>query len=537
VYLIYIKSAAKYFLNRQKREEIMKKRNNKLQNISISVVLASAAILSFNSSSQAAVFTTNFVQTSGVEGDVELKSITQNNQTFNNFVGIRKVQVDWKKTTKIDPTKGTKSNPEIGKGTINNTGSLSIEKTDKSTSNIDVSGIKDPTNQQIKEVLNDKYLSTFLDGEDTGFFSMKLFFKKAISQDNLGLDNLFLWERGMNSDLHIAAINNKGDVIGESVKLERQGGLIKEKTDLGNLQKASTKLESKDIPTAKTQVATTQATVTNLKNQVATLTSQIPTMEANVSKYDSQVQQATKDISNYQSQVQQATKDVSNYQSQVTSLKAQLAAKGLSTTTKNQLNAQLNTANTNLTAANTQLKTANINLTAANNQLKTANINLTAANKTMTTTKTSLTSTQTALQAKNITLDTQTTSLQLLESQLKTTQSQIETAKTDISNREIADAGFSIDSQEIDGAQKVGSWGVSLKQLGVNNFFGVRLEGYGSIDNGADIVGIAVRGKGAEMVKAVPESSNLLGLAVVGGVVYLYRRDKSRKMSLLKFPR
>jgi hypothetical protein len=449
----------------------MKSQNHQLQSVSATIALTIGTFLSVTNSSQAAVFTTNFTQTGGSKGDVELNSITQKGQTFDTYVGIKNVDIDWTKTTKVDQSQGTRSNPEASGGSLNNTGSLSIDKTDNSTSTIKVSGTKDITGEQVKEVFNDKYLSTFLDGEDDGFFSMKMFFDQKVTRDNTGLDNFFFWERGMNSDLTVSAINEKGKVIGQSVKLVRAGGLGTEKSNLSSLQTTLTKLQTTDIPQYQTQIATTQTEIASLNQKVVTLTSQIPTLEGNVG----------------------------TYQSQVDSLTAQLAAKGLSKTAKSSLNSQLTTAKTNLTNAKNTLTTTNNNLA----------------------------STRTTLQTKNTTLETQNTSLQLLESKFTTTKSQIEVSKTDIANRESSYAGFDINSLEIDNTQKVGSWGINFKQFGVKSLHGILLQGNGTADRGADIVGVVARRK-------VPESSNLFGLAVVGGLAYLYRRqNKSRKVSLL----
>ncbi|AFZ00928.1 exosortase-dependent surface protein XDP2 [Calothrix sp. PCC 6303] len=451
--------------------KIMRLQKHKIQNISATLALTIGTFLSISNSSQAAIFTTNFTQIGGSKGDIELNSITQNGETFDSFISIKNVEIDWTKTTKVDQTKGTRSNGETGSGSINNTGSLSTEKTDNSTSSILVSGTKDVTNDQVKEVFNDKYLSTFLDGEDDGFFSMKMFFDQKITQDNTGLDSLFFWERGMNSDLTVSAVDEKGKVIGQSVKLVRTGGLSTEKNNLSNLQTTLTKLSSIDIPTSQTQIATTRQEINTLNNTIVTLTSQIPNLEGNVQ----------------------------TSQSKVDSLNAQLAVRGLSNRDRRNLNSQLSTANTEL-----------------NN-----------AKKALTSTNNSLTSTQNTLTTKNTALETQTKNLQLLESQVSTTQSKIETSKTDIANRESNYAGFDINSLEINNTQKVGSWGVNLKQFGVKSIYGILLQGNGVADSGADIVGVVARRK-------VPESSNLFGLAVVGGIAYFYRRNqKSRKMSLL----
>ncbi|NJN30037.1 MAG: PEP-CTERM sorting domain-containing protein [Synechococcales cyanobacterium RM1_1_8] len=94
-------------------------------------------------------------------------------------------------------------------------------------------------------------------------------------------------------------------------------------------------------------------------------------------------------------------------------------------------------------------------------------------------------------------------------------------------------AGFSIDTQEINGAQKVGSLGISLADLGVSNAYisGLRIISEGKAYNGPDW---KVMGSVAEVAQvsfesnatAVPEPASLLGLAVLGGAAALRRRKQ-----------
>ncbi|MBD2536254.1 PEP-CTERM sorting domain-containing protein [Nostoc flagelliforme FACHB-838] len=78
-----------------------------------------------------------------------------------------------------------------------------------------------------------------------------------------------------------------------------------------------------------------------------------------------------------------------------------------------------------------------------------------------------------------------------------------------------ANAGYSIDTLEISNAQQVGSWGVSLKELGVTSLAGIRLTANGSY-NGPDFK-VAAR-------QSVPEPATILGLGVVAGLGLLRRR-------------
>ena len=85
-------------------------------------------------------------------------------------------------------------------------------------------------------------------------------------------------------------------------------------------------------------------------------------------------------------------------------------------------------------------------------------------------------------------------------------------------------AGFDIDTKEISSAQRVGSIGVSLADLGISNTFisSLRVSSQGQAYNGPDFKLI---GSIAEQSQTVPEPSVLLGLgAVVAGLLATCRR-------------
>ncbi|MEM9215933.1 MAG: exosortase-dependent surface protein XDP2 [Cyanobacteria bacterium P01_F01_bin.150] len=67
----------------------------------------------------------------------------------------------------------------------------------------------DPSQQS---VLTNRNLNSIVDTEDKGKFAIDLFFKQAV-------DNILLWERGMNSALRIQAIDGDGNLVGNDVKL------------------------------------------------------------------------------------------------------------------------------------------------------------------------------------------------------------------------------------------------------------------------------------------------------------------------------
>jgi hypothetical protein len=61
-------------------------------------------------------------------------------------------------------------------------------------------------------VMNNLNLNNIIDTEDSGNFILDLNFAKAV-------DNIFLWERGMNSRLDVQALDASGNVIGNKLAL------------------------------------------------------------------------------------------------------------------------------------------------------------------------------------------------------------------------------------------------------------------------------------------------------------------------------
>ncbi|MBD2566883.1 exosortase-dependent surface protein XDP2 [Anabaena lutea] len=78
-------------------------------------------------------------------------------------------------------------------------------------------------------------------------------------------------------------------------------------------------------------------------------------------------------------------------------------------------------------------------------------------------------------------------------------------------------AGFSIDTKEIYGSQQVGSWGVTLAQLGVTELKGLKLTADASF-NGPDFKVVAR--------KTTPEPNAMIGLGAVAALSFLRRQSK-----------
>lgn len=70
------------------------------------------------------------------------------------------------------------------------------------------------TNEGAAEVLNNLNLNNIIDTEDKGSFILDLNFDKAV-------DNIFVWERGMNSRLDVQALDANGDLIGNKLQLSK----------------------------------------------------------------------------------------------------------------------------------------------------------------------------------------------------------------------------------------------------------------------------------------------------------------------------
>lgn len=194
-----------------------------LERASKSLSLAASVIFGLSATAQAASFTTNFTQIQGSEGNIWLNSITQNQVTFDDFILVNDAKI-LLNTPILDRQTGDTSNPETA-GRNNNTGAASTDKGDRASAPVPTSGMNDPTGSEIAAYLGNRNLNNIIDTEDHGSLSVNLFFDKIVRADKTGLDNLFFWERGMNSDLGVQAIDASGKLIGNFVKLNRAAQL------------------------------------------------------------------------------------------------------------------------------------------------------------------------------------------------------------------------------------------------------------------------------------------------------------------------
>ncbi|MTJ07513.1 exosortase-dependent surface protein XDP2 [Anabaena sp. UHCC 0204] len=182
----------------------------KVKNLLVPAALVISSVLAMSASAQAATFTTQFTQNNGAKGDTWLNSVTQNGKTISNFSLVNSANIISNDTW-----------------THNNTGAASTDKGDNASNAIKLFGTgsyatnENPTNAEIAAYLGNKNLNNIIDTEDNGAFNIKIFFDSLIKADDSGLDSLFFWERGKNSDLRIRALDASGNAIGNALKLLR----------------------------------------------------------------------------------------------------------------------------------------------------------------------------------------------------------------------------------------------------------------------------------------------------------------------------
>lgn len=167
----------------------------KLKNSFLSISLLCAGVLAGNGTAQAAGFVSNISYTNPTR-DVILNSITQNGTTFNNFSFVNRTIIQYNTPRTNDPNSGAAST-DRGDNVV--TPRLPEET---------------PAAEAITAFLGNNNLNNIIDTEDVGSFVIDVFFDSEVIQDGTGLDSLFFWERGMNSDLGIQALDANGNVIG-----------------------------------------------------------------------------------------------------------------------------------------------------------------------------------------------------------------------------------------------------------------------------------------------------------------------------------
>ncbi|NEP01398.1 MAG: PEP-CTERM sorting domain-containing protein [Symploca sp. SIO2E9] len=181
--------------------------NNITNNQNFKKLLGSTAVTACLASvmtqpAQAFSFQTNFnaalTGTQAAKGDillqsVEFEGITFEGTTIDNFALVNQANI-------IHNDLWTRGN----------TGAASADLGDLATVGLKQEAIN---NQDVVAALGNKYLSSIIDTEDKGSFVIDLWFEQAV-------DNLFFWERGMNSKLDIQALDADGNLIGNLLNLD-----------------------------------------------------------------------------------------------------------------------------------------------------------------------------------------------------------------------------------------------------------------------------------------------------------------------------
>lgn len=167
----------------------------KFQYISTLTGFIAAGVLALSASTaQAFSFTTNSTYNNNPKDDIWLKSVQLNDGTIiDDFALVNQAKIIYNDAY-----------------TGGNTGAASADRGD----NAQGIAVEDPTNQQVVAALGNLNLNNIIDGEDSGKFIIDLFFDQAVNK-------LFFWERGLNSDLAIQALDSQGKVIGNLLKILR----------------------------------------------------------------------------------------------------------------------------------------------------------------------------------------------------------------------------------------------------------------------------------------------------------------------------
>ena len=182
----------------------------KFTKLATSIGLTVGSVLFVANSAQAGTFTSNVTLDSDnpTKGDVILNSITQNDKTFSNFSFVNEVNV-WDNQQWTGGNTGAAS---TDRG-INASLPESIDEDNKAVN-------ESPTTDRVAAFLGNNNLNNIIDTEDGGTFNTQLFFDSILRVDDTGLDSLFFYERGKNSNMLIQAIDQDGNLIGNKLLLE-----------------------------------------------------------------------------------------------------------------------------------------------------------------------------------------------------------------------------------------------------------------------------------------------------------------------------
>ncbi len=190
---------------------------NFIRSTAIFAGIAAGSLFAFANPAQAFTFqTNNFDGTNkpNSKGDIFLESVTIGDEVVTEFSFIEAAFI--------------RHNDAYTGG---NSGAASADKGDNATTGVKV---EDATNEQIALNLSTANLNNIVDTEDSGNFEIDLSFGKAI-------DNLLIWERGMNSKLGVQALDANGNLVGNKLILDSKtwayAGFDIDTLEIGGAQK------------------------------------------------------------------------------------------------------------------------------------------------------------------------------------------------------------------------------------------------------------------------------------------------------------
>ena len=208
----------------------------KLQKISTLTGLMAASVLALSSApAQAFSFTTNFTYEDATLTDIEkakgnifLNSIEKDGDIFKEFAFVNRAKILFNTPVEFN----IPGDPDSG---VNlQSGGASADRGDKADGTV----ANDPNNDHIVEALGNNNLNNIIDGEDGGEFKMNLWFEKKVK-------HLFFWERGLNSDLRVQAIDKDGHLLGNFFDILRNqwddAGYSINTTEIPNAQRVGSR--------------------------------------------------------------------------------------------------------------------------------------------------------------------------------------------------------------------------------------------------------------------------------------------------------
>lgn len=171
----------------------------KIRNLAASAGIVASSAIALSAPAHAFSFQTNYTESltgsNASKGDIFLNSVTlDSGEILSDFTMVTSASIV--------------SNDIYTGG---NSGAASADIGDLATTGLREEAL---TNEGARAVMNNLNLNNIIDTEDKGSFILDLNFENAV-------DNIFLWERGMNSRLDVQALDASGNLIGTKFQLPK----------------------------------------------------------------------------------------------------------------------------------------------------------------------------------------------------------------------------------------------------------------------------------------------------------------------------